>query len=172
MGGSEPLDIAAGAILALTLLRGLWLGMIREVFSLAALCAAYLAAVSFNLPLAVWLGAESAGKIGADVAPWVAGALLALGAITSVAIVGRLVQRGLRAAGLSWADRLGGSVLGLAEGAVAVGVLLAMTIAFAGRDHQLVAETRALATFERLEQFANRDGERLSDVAAPPAQRR
>lgn len=172
MGGNEPLDIAVGAILGFALLRGLWLGLIREVFSLAALCAAYLAAASFNQPLATWLEAESAGKISAELAPWLAGALLALGAIAAVAIAGRLIQRGLRAAGLSWADRMGGSVLGLAEGAVAVGVLLALTIAFAGRDHPLLAETRALATFERLEQFASRDVDRLADVAAPPAARR
>ena len=51
----QPLDIAAVAIIAAATLRGLFIGLIREGFSLASLGGAYLAVQIFTPPTAEWL---------------------------------------------------------------------------------------------------------------------
>ena len=74
---------------------------------------------------------------------------------------------GARAAGLGWADRLGGGALGALEGAVVTGVLLTVATTLLGRDHDLVRDTHSLAVLAEVERISGTD---LSDVdvAAPP----
>lgn len=168
MGEFHPADLVAAVILGIAALRGLFLGLIREAFSIGALAAAVVAARVFGTPFGEWLVAASGERLGAGAAPWVGGALLAIAAIVVVALVGRVVRSGARAAGLGWADRIGGAALGTAEGAIAFGVLLIVVSTFLGRDHALLAESKSLALLER---FETRDESRAidaSDVAAPP----
>ena len=77
-----------------------------------------------------------------------------------------MLRQGVRAAGLSWADRAGGAVLGAAEGAlvVAVGVLIASMAL--GRDHSSIRNSRSLEALERLEVVVQ-EGD-FPNVAAPP----
>ena len=113
----QPLDIVVAAIVAAAMLRGYFIGLVREAFSLGALGGAYLAVQLFTLPSADWLQEVSNGNVGPSIAPWLAGAGLAIGTIAIVIIVGRGLKRTLKAAGLNWADRFGGGLLGAAEGA-------------------------------------------------------
>ena len=119
-------------------------------------------------PVADWLHATSSGQIGETIAPWLAGAVLAVGTIATIAIAGRLLRRGARLAGLSWADRAGGALLGAAEGALAASILLVLATSLLGRGHPALAHTRSLATFTQLEQFAQEQSSLRIDVAAPP----
>ncbi|MFP8876670.1 MAG: CvpA family protein, partial [Myxococcota bacterium] len=121
MQGISYLDGVAGLILAVALLRGIWLGLIREAFSIAALGAAVAAVVWGLRPVEGWLLEQ--GDLGMW-APWLAGLLLVVGAVASVVILGRLLRRGVHAAGLGWADRAGGALLGALEGALLVVLLL------------------------------------------------
>jgi uncharacterized membrane protein required for colicin V production len=164
----EPVDILMATILAIAVLRGFFLGLIREAFSIAAIGGACVAVKLFVRPVADWLHATSNGQIGEMIAPWLAGAVLAVGTIAAVAIAGRLVRRGARLAGLSWADRVGGLVLGGAEGALAAGILLVIATSLLGRGHPALAHTRSLATLEQLEQLAQEQSPLRIDVAAPP----
>jgi membrane protein required for colicin V production len=164
----RSVDVVVAAILGVALLRGLFLGLIREAFSLAALGGACIVVRIYHAPAADWLVGASRGEVGPEAAPWIAGAALGAGTIAAVAIAGRLVRKGVRAAGLGWADRAGGAVLGAAEGALAAGVLLLVVGATLGRDHPFVAGSRSIAALDRIERIADeRDLGRI-DVAAPP----
>lgn len=169
MGELQPVDIVALAILGIACLRGLFLGLIREAFSIGALAAAVVVVRLFLDPVSAWLIDTTGGQIGETIAPWVAGALLAVGAIAGVGLVGRVLQKGARAVGLGWADRAGGAALGLAEGVIAAGVLLLVSSAVLGRSHEFLAGSRSLGALEQLEQIAaENDLDTTIDVAAPP----
>ena len=163
MAGLAPIDLLVCAILSIAALRGLALGLIREAFSIGALAAAVIAVRVWNEPFMHWLQNTSGGGLPHALAPWASGALLATGVITAVAIFGRVMRQGARAVGLGWFDRLAGAVLGVAEGALAAGVLLFAIGAVLGPSHTLLAQSRSYALLERV-----RQAPAASDVAAPP----
>jgi len=167
LDGIAPLDILAGTVCAVALLRGFFLGLVREAFSLASLCGAYLAIRAFLAPATDFLMEHAGGRIPAIAAPWLAGAGLAILAVTGIVGAGRVLRIGVRAAGLSWADRVGGGLLGAAEGAVLVGVLLSLAVSALGREHPFLARTRTLAALEQARELAGGPPP-TPDVAAPP----
>jgi membrane protein required for colicin V production len=142
-------DIAAASVLAIAALRGLWIGLVRELFSLAALAAACFAVHSLTEPVGERIA--SAAKIDPLAGQALGGAAVAVGAIVLVGLLGLVLRRTLHIAGLGLADRIAGCVLGTAEGAVvvAVGILVA-TLMF-GRAEPALARSYSLAAFERLE---------------------
>jgi len=162
------LDAICLALLLLAALRGVWIGLVREAFSLGALLAALVAVRLWTEPVARWLELE-AGPLGVGpvAAPWLAGALLAAGTIVLVAIAGRVVRGGVRAAGLGLVDRLAGGGLGAAEGVLAAGLLLFALVSVLGADHPALAGSRSLELFERAQRVAGA-GLPARDVAAPP----
>lgn len=167
----SPVDAVALAVLALALLRGLAIGMVREAFSVAALAAACIAVRFGTAPAATWLLENALPGLGPLGAQILAGAGVGLGAAISVGLFGRLVRRGVHAAGLGLPDRLAGAVIGAAEGALVVGALLLLAITLVGRGHSSLARSRTLATFEQAERVA-RGEVAAGDVAAPPARGR
>ena len=158
-------DLVVGGILAIALVRGLGIGLIREAFSLAALGGAVVAVRLGSDPLGAMIAERT--DVDALYAPWIAGGILAMATVTVVAVIGRWLRRGAVAAGLGWVDRLGGAALGTLEGAVVAGVLLTLSIAALGRDAAVLKDTRSLAAFTELEQLAGDEVPRI-DVAAPP----
>jgi membrane protein required for colicin V production len=168
VGATGPVDIVVMAILGIAALRGLFRGLIREAFSIAALAGACLTVKLFAMPLAAWLETATGGEIGGGAAPWLSGAILAVGTMAFVVIAGRFLRRGSRWAGLGWADRAGGAVLGAAEGGLVVVILLVMAALLLGRDHPALADSRSFAALERVEQLAKQPPQRTADVAAPP----
>ena len=164
----SPVDALALAVLAIALVRGLAIGMVREAFSVAALAAAVLAVRFGTAPAAAWLLANAAPGLGPLGAKILAGSAVGLGAAIAVGLFGRLVRRGVHAAGLGLPDRLAGAAIGAAEGALVVGVLLLAAITLLGRGHPSLARSRTLGAFEQAERLAR--GEAAGpDVAAPPA---
>jgi uncharacterized membrane protein required for colicin V production len=152
----SPVDLAALAILIAAVLRGLFIGMIREVFSLAALAAACIAVRFGAAPAADWMLLNLPVEWSPLAARVVAGAVIAVAVIVSVAVVGRLLRRGVRWAGLGFADRLAGGVVGAAEAALV------------GRDHPVLADSRTLAAFESAERLAHQSDVALPAVSLPP----
>jgi membrane protein required for colicin V production len=161
-----PVDLLALTVLSIAVLRGFFLGLIREAFSLAAIAAAWVAVRWFSGPAAAWLQAASEGRVGELMAPWIAGAGVAIVAALAVALSGRVLRTGARAVGLGLLDRTGGALLGAAEGSLVIVLLLVLGTTLLGRNHPLFENTRTLAAFERAESVV--DGARESDVAAPP----
>lgn len=170
MGTLTPVDAVAVALLAAAALRGLWIGLIRESFSLAALAAACLAARFATAPAAAWLAPRlpwTIPEIGLRIA---CGAAIALLTVAVVGSAGRLLRRGARAVGLGLADRLGGALLGLAEGALLVMLLTLLGVGLLGPDHPRLRGSETLAWVERAEALAGAGpAARLGvDVSAPP----
>ncbi len=168
MGAVAPIDIVVATILAIGLLRGLFRGLIREVFSLAALGGACVSVKLFAHPLSSWLDRLTGGELTGTTGLLLAGAALGIGTISVVVISGRMLRKGIRWSGLGWADRAGGALLGAAEGALVVGILLATASSVLGRGHPVIAETRSLAALEELERLAQTSKWDDIDVAAPP----
>lgn len=164
----ESVDIVVGTIIGIACLRGFFLGLIREAFSLASLVAAYVAVRAFVGPVAEWVGEISGGRINEALEPWVAGALLVLVTIGAVTTVGRIVRRGARAVGLGFVDRVGGGLLGATEGVLVVVVLFMLVGDRIGRDHPAIANTRTLAALEQMELLASEAPPAEVDVASPP----
>lgn len=164
------MDWVVLGILALALLRGLLRGLLREAFSIASVGAACVLVRLYYGPLADQLIELSAGGVGESVAPWLSGLILTVGSIGAVTLLGKLLRRGAKAAGLGWADRAGGALLGAAEGVLVAGVLLTIAGAVVGREHPVLAESRSLAALEQLERIASeaRGQAAEPDVAAGP----
>jgi membrane protein required for colicin V production len=168
MGRMSPVDVAALIVMGLALLRGVWIGMVREVFSVGALAGACIAVRIFTAPVASWILENALPGIGPLGAQLVAGSALALGTALAVATLGRLFRRGLHAAGLGAADRVAGAVIGTAEGALVVGIALFLAITLVGRDHPALETSRTLETYSRVEQLAREGAGTLPNVATPP----
>jgi len=164
------IDVAVLSILSIAAGRGLWLGLVREAFSLAGLGAASFAVWRFGDAAAEAL----APRIGDGLPPAAVHALavagLGLGILLVVALAGRIVRRGVRFAGLGLADRVAGGCLGALEGALVAALLLGgMTLAL-DPGHPWLAQSQAVAVFERLrESLAPRAAPELSarEAAAP-----
>jgi membrane protein required for colicin V production len=153
-------DLAAATILAAAIVRGLWIGLVREAFSLAALACAVFAVRRFAERIAEDVAASY--QLDPLVATAIAGAGVAVGAILLVATIGFVIRRLIRASGLGLADRVGGAVLGACEGALFVALILFGVITVTGRNDPLIAGTRSLAAFEALESS-------LGGAVPPPA---
>jgi len=142
-------DIAAACVLAIAGLRGLWIGLVRELFSLAALAAACIAVRAFTEPAGERIAA--AAKIDPLAGQALGGAVVAVGAIVVVGLIGLLIRRTLHIAGLGLADRIAGCILGVAEGAVVVAVGMFVGTLVFGRAEPVLSDSYTLAAFERLE---------------------
>ena len=164
----SPIDFVAIAIVAIGFLRGLSLGLLREALSIAALAAAVIAVRVWKQPFAHWLQHPSGPSVRYDLAPWVAGALVAIAVMQAVATFARVMRQGARSVGRGFVDRIGGAALGAAEGMIAVGVLLFVISTALGRTHSLLATSRSLAMLDRAAQITDtRAPLTTPDVAAP-----
>ncbi len=150
-------DLVAVAILGLAALRGIWLGLVREVFSLVSLAAACVAVRFFAGRGGVWLMQDAGLEADPRVATVLAGIGIAVGVLVAGSLIGRLVRSGARAVGLAWLDRGAGGVLGAAEGALVVALALILASVALGPDHPYLEASRAYDAMERLQAAAGRD---------------
>ena len=167
MGVVSPLDGLVLAIVLVALARGFFIGLIREGFSIAALAGACLSVRYFTAPFAEWLTRTTNGEIGSGAAPWIAGAALAIASTAVIAIAGRFVRRGVRAVGLGWADRLGGTALGAAEGALVAALLVLGATWWFEPTHSVVKESRSVVAYQEVQAYVRDHAKNLPDVAAP-----
>jgi uncharacterized membrane protein required for colicin V production len=144
-------DAIAGAVLLLAALRGLWIGAVREAFSLAGLAAAAWVVRTWRIPLGNWLELDGPFEMTGLAARVIAALALGAGTLLAVSVLSRIVYRGVREAGLRLVDRLAGALLGALEGAlVGAALVLGLTVLL-GRDDTALAGTRSLAAFEWVE---------------------
>jgi membrane protein required for colicin V production len=159
------LDMIVLTVLFIAVLRGIWIGLIREGSSLAAIGIATivtrLLVDPFALQLTDWTGGEITGKT----AVWIAGVLLVVATILVLGVAARLIRRGAEAAGLGWADRLGGGALGAAEGAIVAAVIVTIALWLVGPNH---ATTDGARSIELVKEFQSmREKGELPEVASP-----
>ncbi|MCA9509442.1 MAG: CvpA family protein [Myxococcales bacterium] len=170
------LDLVVGAVMALAIVRGFFVGMIREGFSVAAIGAVVLGMLYGAQPAGLWLEQATAGEVGGQPAKWIGGLACGIAAGIAIGALGRYLRRGARIVGLGMADRVGGSAIGAAEGAL-IGTLLIVgaTRAF-GPQHPQVANAYSVAVMDEL-QFAIETGTMpqlpgLPNVASAPTEPR
>jgi len=114
-------DYAVLAVLGLSAVIGIWRGLLREVFALAAWIAATLVAMLFAGEVAAWLPASFATPL---VRAVIAVIVLFFAVLMAVSLGGVFASRLARAVGLSFADRTLGAVFGIARGALILVVLV------------------------------------------------
>jgi membrane protein required for colicin V production len=117
------LDIAILAVLALSVVWGIWRGFVREILSLAGWVLAFLAANAVAGQLGELLPASWAREELRVLIAFVVVFALVLSALTLVAM---LISKLFKKAGLGGVDRTLGALFGLARGVV---ILLVVTLA-------------------------------------------
>ena len=114
------------AVLALSVLFGLWRGFVAEVLALVCWIAAFWVAWMFGDALAAWYAQwlhQPAARI-------IAGYLTCfLGVLMAGALLGWVLRKLIRGSGLTGADRLLGMLFGLVRGALLVTVIV-LVLAF------------------------------------------
>jgi len=163
-----PIDLLATAIVAAAALRGLFNGLIREVFSVLALVGAVMAVRVWNPIVSERLGVVFGESLGPAVVPWVSGALIAICVVIGVGTFGAVMGRGARVAGLGMVDRIGGAAIGVAEGAVVVAVILTLAGIVLGQNHPSLAHSRSAELLEIAQRATSEAVGAPVDVAAPP----
>lgn len=167
MGNLTLLDNVLLTIMALMIARGLYIGLIREGFSIAALGSG-LIAIRYGIePASAVIENASAGRIGSTTSMWIAGALIGIVVVAAVASVGKFLRRGAHAVGLGFADRVGGGIVGAAEGALACAVILLGAIFVIGEDAPLIANSRSAELLEHLQRTLSQADLPLPPVATP-----
>lgn len=165
------IDGIIGGLLIVAIARGVWIGLVRESFSIASLGAAILAARYGAAAGGAWLTDVTGGQTGPIPPNWLAGTALAIAAAIAVATVGHFIRRGVRLAGLSWADRIGGGALGFAEGVVVATLIMLGTTFAIGRQHPVVSESQSLTAYDAMRAYVAQPASGPPDVAAPPSAR-
>lgn len=117
------LDYAVIGVVLGSVAWGIWRGLVREVMSLAGWVLAFLAANAVSGPLAEMLPVSIARP---EVRVLIAFLVVFVVTLSAAAIIGMLLSKLFKAAGLSGVDRTLGGLFGLARGIV---ILLAFTIA-------------------------------------------
>ncbi|MDG2334642.1 MAG: CvpA family protein [Myxococcota bacterium] len=170
MGGEGALTLLDGTVLVILLIgitRGIFIGMVRESLSMAGLGAAVLAARYGTPTASVALQELTQGAVGPGLAPWLAGSALGIGTIIAMTLISRVIQRGVRAAGLNWLDRSGGALLGMAEGVlVSILVVLGATLIF-GREHPSIDGSRSVAAYDSIRSYMGDKIESMPELPDP-----
>jgi membrane protein required for colicin V production len=122
--GFNWVDVALLAAVLVSILVGVWRGLVFEVLSLAGWVAAFVAAQLWGEEVAAWL---PVGTAGGALNHGVGIAATFLGAVILWGIASRLVRMLVRATPLSGVDRVLGSVFGLGRAAV-LGLLVATVV--------------------------------------------
>lgn len=112
------------AIVALSLLLGIWRGLVREAISLAALIAAVVLTMLYAPDLARWLKPHLESPIGRLL---VANVVVFLSVMLIGALVAWLASRVVKGAGLGSLDRMLGGAFGVARGLLVLAVI-ALTV--------------------------------------------
>lgn len=166
------IDRVALGLVAIALLRGLWIGLLREAFSVAAIAAAFIAVRLWTDPTALWLLERSPFDVTLSerMARLAGGALLAVGALFVVVAIGGFVRKRVHQTGLGLLDRLFGGALGAAEGTLLAGVALIGLIAVVGPEHEVLRGSRGVALLAEARELASEALPELAlpDIAAPP----
>ncbi len=165
----ETIDLAALFIVGLALMRGVFIGVVREVFSVAALVGGIFAARFLGVPVGRAIADQFPGGPGEGLSVIGAGFVIGIGAALIIGFSGRALKRTLHAAGLGGADRVAGGILGATEGTLVAGLALWLALSAVGPEHPWLQNSRALDWLREGQRIASGElGDERSDVAAPP----
>jgi membrane protein required for colicin V production len=110
------------AVLGLSLLLGLWRGIVQEVLSLAGWVAAFYVSQMYAPMAAAWLPMEGSSQMLRYAAGFV---VVFIAVLVATVLISWVIKKLISAVGLGPLDRLLGSLFGLMRGVV---ILLAVTV--------------------------------------------
>lgn len=118
-------DLVVIGVVGLATLLGLWKGLIKQLFVLAGVIAGYLLAIQLYEPVSKYFTNIDQGlsKIISFLAIFIA-------CIVIASIMGWVAGRIFKIAGLNWANRIGGGVLGFLKGFFVIAAVALMLLAF------------------------------------------
>ena len=140
------LDIIILVVIAINIILGLRIGIIKGVLSLAGLIIGIILAGRFYLPLSERLTFIPQ----AGVAEIVAFAIILIVVIAVAGILAGVLKRAVSAGMLGWVNHLGGAVFGCVMGALFCAVLLAMWVKFLGFADVISESAIAVILLDRL----------------------
>jgi len=120
-------DIVLLVLACCLVLVGMIKGLVRILIGVAALIAAFVLAARFHQPLA---DALSGIAIGLEPRRLIAYLLIFLGVMLAGAVIAFVLRKLLKAAMLSWADRLGGAAVGLVAAMLAAALIILPLVAY------------------------------------------
>lgn len=126
-------DIFVLVVAGLTTAAGLWKGLISQVFGLAGLVAGYVLSTRYYLKAAGLLPDINPGT-----AKIIAFLLIFISCILLAFVLGRIISKLLKLAGLSWANRIFGAALGLLKGTLIVTVVMIVLVAFLPQESAFI----------------------------------
>ncbi|MBA4371790.1 MAG: hypothetical protein C0402_02885 [Thermodesulfovibrio sp.] len=129
-------DIVVLSVIGITVALGLWKGLVIQIFGLAGLISGYILSVRYYLSVARLLPDISQGT--AKIAGFL---VIFIASIIAAFILGRLLEKLMKLAGLGWANRLLGGVLGLLKGTLIVSVILVVLVAFLPSDSGILKQS-------------------------------
>ncbi len=121
----KSLDLLVSLLVFLFLVRGLWIGCIRQLAAFVALVGGYLLAGRYADQILPWIGQWISNP---KLAFLVSLASIFLAVILICTLIGRILQLILRVTLLGWLDRLCGALLGFVQ-ALVVASLVYMVLA-------------------------------------------
>jgi membrane protein required for colicin V production len=131
----NPFDIVIAIILVVTLTRGIFRGLVKELASIIGVLGGFYAAYSYypflGRPLGQWIPQPGWANI-------VSFILIFTGIYLIVSILGVIIKYLLSIAFLGWVDRLCGALFGALKGVLICAVLLVALIAFLPASSNLV----------------------------------
>jgi membrane protein required for colicin V production len=140
------LDIVILVVLAIAVVTGLKMGLIKAVLLVVGIIVGVVLAGHYSGPLGERLTFISSE----GVAKGVAFAIIMLAVLAAAAIVAALLTWATRLVMLGWINRLGGAILGLFLGAFFCGALLAMWVHFLGMADVIADSAIATVLLDRL----------------------
>ena len=111
------IDITILAVLSLSLLFGLWRGLVNELFAIVAWIAAFLAARIFSPDIADWLANSVQSKPVILLLSWVIPFLMAFAAINLIRFI---IKSMVDIVGLKPVDRFFGGIFGILKGGLII----------------------------------------------------
>jgi len=138
--GWNWLDWVLLGIVGVSVVAGIWQGLIREIISLASLAGGLILAGLEYPRAAEWIGAYVASQNAAKCLGFLG---LFFGTIVVGAAISFLLRKVLQKAGLAWFDRLLGGIFGLVRGCIVAFVLVLAIVAFSIQTAALQGSTLA-----------------------------
>ncbi|MDH5695147.1 MAG: CvpA family protein [Dehalococcoidia bacterium] len=140
------LDIVILVAIAVTVVVGLRIGIIKAALALAGLVVGVILAGRYYIPFSQQLSFISQ----ANVAKVVAFAIILIGVMVAAVVLAMFLKWAASAMMLGWVNRLGGAVFGLLLGAIFCGALLAIWVKFMGLAEAIAESTLAPILLDRL----------------------
>jgi membrane protein required for colicin V production len=131
-------DIVVGVILAYSLIRGLFRGLVKEVSSIIGVLGGFWAAYSFYGILAVYLSGVISNSAYRNLLAFL---IIFCAMVVLVNVLAVIIKYLMKIVFLGWLDRLGGVVFGFIKGALIVAVLFLALTAFLPKGTPLIKDS-------------------------------